>query len=161
MAAEQPTRAHRVAIAWDGSEGASRAIETLARLMPGAAAIVIHVGPAGPIMSSSASTFPQLPDATPFDDAQIARVANELAEAGVAAAQAAGLRAELVTTSGGSAHDVAHALADAAREHGAELIVVGSRGRSGLRAALLGSVSSALLGVAEIPVLTVPPGHRG
>jgi nucleotide-binding universal stress UspA family protein len=52
----------------------------------------------------------------------------------------------------------AEGLADIADEEHAELIVVGSRGRSGFKAAFLGSVSSALVGVARCPVLIVPPG---
>jgi nucleotide-binding universal stress UspA family protein len=53
-------------------------------------------------------------------------------------------------------------LADLAEEEQAEVLVVGSRGRGGLRAAFLGSVSSSVIGVARCPVLVVPPGaaHR-
>ena len=46
-------------------------------------------------------------------------------------------------------------LADLADEEGAELIVVGSRGRGAFKAAFLGSVSTALIGVARCPVLVV------
>ena len=52
----------------------------------------------------------------------------------------------------------AERLADLADEEGAELIVVGSRGRGAFKAAVLGSVSSSLIGVARCPVLVVPPG---
>ena len=52
----------------------------------------------------------------------------------------------------------AERLADLADEEGAELIVVGSRGRGAFKAAFLGSVSTALIGVARCPVLVVPPG---
>lgn len=48
-------------------------------------------------------------------------------------------------------------LADLADEEAAELVVVGSRGRGPVKAALLGSVSSDLIGVARCPVLVVPP----
>jgi nucleotide-binding universal stress UspA family protein len=51
----------------------------------------------------------------------------------------------------------AERLADLADDEDAELIVVGSRGRGRLKAALLGSVSSSLVGVARCPVLIVPP----
>jgi len=40
----------------------------------------------------------------------------------------------------------------------ADLIVMGSRGRGALAGALLGSVSTSLIGLARCPVLIVPPG---
>ena len=52
----------------------------------------------------------------------------------------------------------ADSLADLADDEDAELIVVGSRGRGPFKAALLGSVSSDLIGVARRPVLVVPRG---
>jgi nucleotide-binding universal stress UspA family protein len=51
----------------------------------------------------------------------------------------------------------AERLAELADDEGAELIVVGSRGRGAFRAAFLGSVSNSLVGVAHCPVLIVPP----
>jgi nucleotide-binding universal stress UspA family protein len=51
----------------------------------------------------------------------------------------------------------ADGLADLGDEEDAELIVVGSRGRGAFKAALLGSVSTALVGVARRPVLVCPP----
>jgi nucleotide-binding universal stress UspA family protein len=48
-------------------------------------------------------------------------------------------------------------LADLADDEDAELIVVGSRGRRGFKAAWLGSVSMDVIGVARRPVLVVPP----
>lgn len=45
-----------------------------------------------------------------------------------------------------------------AQEERSELIVVGSRGRGPFKAALLGSVSTDLIGAARCPVLVVPPG---
>lgn len=72
-------------------------------------------------------------------------------------AQAAGLEhAEQRVVSGVAAER----LADLADEGVAELIVVGSRGRGAFKAALLGSVSSDLIGVARCPVLVVPKGVR-
>ena len=52
----------------------------------------------------------------------------------------------------------AERLAEIADEVDAELIVVGSRGRGAFKAAFLGSVSNALVGVARCPVLIVPLG---
>jgi nucleotide-binding universal stress UspA family protein len=69
-------------------------------------------------------------------------------------AVAAGVDAERRTAVGVPAER----LAEIADEVDAELIVVGSRGRGAFKAAFLGSVSNALLGVARCPVLIVPPG---
>jgi len=52
----------------------------------------------------------------------------------------------------------AEQLAELADDEGAELIVVGSRGRGTFKAALLGSVSHSSIGLARCPVLVVPRG---
>jgi nucleotide-binding universal stress UspA family protein len=52
----------------------------------------------------------------------------------------------------------AQAIRDAADREDAELVVVGSRGRGGLRSAVLGSVSRDLAAQARRPVVVVPPG---
>ncbi|MEU8522941.1 universal stress protein [Streptomyces sp. NBC_01216] len=51
----------------------------------------------------------------------------------------------------------AEALTDAADRHAARVIVVGSRGESPLRGALLGSTPHRLLHLSTVPVLCVPP----
>jgi nucleotide-binding universal stress UspA family protein len=58
---------------------------------------------------------------------------------------------------GASAGGAAHAIADAAKEAGADLVVVGTRGQGPLTGLLLGSVTHRLLHVAPCPVLAVPP----
>ncbi|HZO77037.1 MAG TPA: universal stress protein [Solirubrobacteraceae bacterium] len=50
----------------------------------------------------------------------------------------------------------AHAISDIARNAGADVIVVGTRGRTALTGLLLGSVTQRLLHIAHCPVLAVP-----
>lgn len=53
----------------------------------------------------------------------------------------------------------ARAIREAADEENPELLVVGSRGRGGLRSAILGSVSRDLAATARQPVVVVPSGE--
>ena len=55
----------------------------------------------------------------------------------------------------------AQALVDAAHRHDGRVIVVGTRGESPLRGAVLGSVSHKLLHLSDRPVLCVPAGDGG
>jgi nucleotide-binding universal stress UspA family protein len=74
-----------------------------------------------------------------------------LAEATTAAA-AEGVTVETVIAE----EDPAHALAEVGRTREARAIVVGSRGESPLRGALIGSTAHKLLHLADRPVLVVP-----
>ena len=55
----------------------------------------------------------------------------------------------------------AQALIDAAHRHDGRVIVVGTRGESPLRGAVLGSVSHKLLHLSDLPVLCVPAAEDG
>jgi nucleotide-binding universal stress UspA family protein len=81
-------------------------------------------------------------------EASQARLQRMVAQAGVV------VPAELRTMFG----IPAESLADLADDEGAQLIVVGSRGRGAFKAAFLGSVSNSLVGISRCPVLVVPRG---
>jgi len=51
--------------------------------------------------------------------------------------------------------DPAHTIIDIAERHGCDMIVMGARGASALRSALLGSVSNEVLHAARVPVMIV------
>lgn len=53
----------------------------------------------------------------------------------------------------------AHAIAEIADQEHADVIVVGTRGRTALSGLLLGGVTQRLLHIAPCPVLAVPPEH--
>lgn len=66
-----------------------------------------------------------------------------------------GVRTRIIMTRA-SVGEAAHVIADAARDEGGEVIVVGTRGHGPLAGALLGSVTQRLLHFAPCPVLAVP-----
>jgi nucleotide-binding universal stress UspA family protein len=59
------------------------------------------------------------------------------------------------------ASNVGDLVLDAAKAVGAELIVMGSHGRTGVRRLLLGSVAEHVLRHADCPVVTVHAPHKG
>jgi nucleotide-binding universal stress UspA family protein len=149
-----------VVAAYDGSEGAARAIQAVGRLLTGRATVVVH---AWEPAFHRGLTARALDAGGPVDDLQgivgeldraLAESAAATTEDGVAAARAAGLDAVGATV---EADDGAwRAVATAARAHDASVIAMGTRGLGAARSALLGSVSSGLVQNAELPVLVVP-----
>lgn len=135
----------------DGSDGARVALRVAARLANdfGLRLVVAHVVQPQPVTRGPGPTAGQLA-ALPLEalvaggEALVCRILDEerLDEA------------ERRVVLGFAADR----LADLADDEAAELIVVGSRGRRGFKAAWLGSVSADLIGVARCPVLVVPPG---
>jgi nucleotide-binding universal stress UspA family protein len=93
-----------------------------------------------------------------------ARLAVMRATLGEVASQAAGEVCEVIGETPADLRivkgDPAEVLLDAAGEDDAALLVVGSRGRGALRAALLGSVSHDVAARARCPVVVVPAGAR-
>jgi nucleotide-binding universal stress UspA family protein len=84
--------------------------------------------------------------------------AEDEADAGVALLAAAGWTAAAVAVE--TARNVPGALVAAADDHDAAVVVCGTRGRSRVAAALLGSTAEAIVRHAGRPVLLVPPGSE-
>jgi nucleotide-binding universal stress UspA family protein len=133
----------KVIWATDGSEPADRALGLAASIATqnGAALVAIHVveglGPgAGGIDLDEVER-----------QAKIDKQVQELVERGVNATK------RMVAGRGSTA---AHAIADAASDEAADLIVCAARGLTTLKGLLLGSVTQRLLYVAPCPVLVVP-----
>jgi nucleotide-binding universal stress UspA family protein len=149
-----------VVAAYDGSEGATRAIQAVGRLLTGRTTVVVHAWE--PVFHRGL-TARTLAAGGPVDDLHqiipdlhraVANSAAAMTESGLAAARAAGLDAVGETVE--SVDGTWRAVASAARAHGASVIAVGARGLGAARSALLGSVSSGLVRNAELPVLVVP-----
>lgn len=135
----------------DGSEGARVGLRVAARLARklGLRLVVVHVVQPQPTTRGLGPTAGELA-ALPLDTLLAggeSLVDRLLEEEGLSDAER--------RVSFGFAAD---RLADLADDEGAEVLVVGSRGRRGFKAACLGSVSADVISVARCPVLVVPPG---
>jgi nucleotide-binding universal stress UspA family protein len=136
-------------IVWatDGSELAHGALDhalELARVHD-SRIVAVH---ANELMQGRAAGQPVLADEADLER-QIGKQVEEL--------RSVGIDATLEIRTGSK--DVATLIADAAEEVDADLIVVGTHGRGGFKAALLGSVARALCHTAARPVLVVPPAN--
>jgi nucleotide-binding universal stress UspA family protein len=76
--------------------------------------------------------------------------AHNVLSAALSAAKSAGLTADTLLAESGQPHE---AIVAAAKSKGADLILMGSHGRSGANAFLLGSVTQKVLAHANVPVV--------
>lgn len=147
-----------ILICYDGSADAKAAIDRAGELMKGAQAAVLCVWE--PFMEMLArnsfgiSMF--APDSADVEeiDAANEREARRRAEEGVEQANRAGFQAQPHTRALYST--MAAAILAEADEVGATAIVMGTRGLTGVRGVVLGSVSHAVLHDSDLPVLVVP-----
>jgi nucleotide-binding universal stress UspA family protein len=150
-----------ILLCYDGSADAQAAIDHAARLMPGAEATVLTVWePFVDAMAYSGSMgfgvmgyAGTAADASTIDEAD-QQLAHETAVDGAQRASEAGLVAQWrVANRHGT---LAGAIIDAAADVDADVIVCGTRGRSGVKSFLLGSVSHQVVQHADRAVLVVP-----
>jgi nucleotide-binding universal stress UspA family protein len=137
----------------DGSAPARRAIAAAGELLGGGPALVVTVWePYKPGLLQAVGGTIALASglAKEFDEASL-QAANECAAEGVKAAAAAGFDATPLVVRGRPRD----AIVEAAREHGARAVVVGSRGQGGVESVLYGSVSMGVLHESPVPVLVV------
>jgi nucleotide-binding universal stress UspA family protein len=132
-----------ILLAVDGSPYAQRAAELVRRLADGGDdVVVLNVTEIMPVHGGATAELDL--DREGVEAAR--RFGRELEQAGVP------VKVELVRAFAGH---VAKVIMEAAREHGAGVIVLGSRGRGDLTALLLGSVAHKVIHLADRPVLVV------
>lgn len=142
-------------LCYDGSKDAKHAIAEAGSLFPGAHALVLTIWQ--PVWSLSGLGWAG--ETAGADLAELDRAAAEerhrtVAE-GVALAQEAGLEAEPLAVQADG--PIWEAIIEAAERKRASIVVMGSRGRTGLRSMLLGSVSNSVVQHARRPTLVI---HR-
>jgi nucleotide-binding universal stress UspA family protein len=140
-------------LCYDGSEDAAYAIRRAGDLFTGRHSLVLTVWE--PTSAWSGATD-GIVDVVALDLAAVTR-AGRVADEGVRIAREAGLQAEPLAVE--AAGPVWKTIVEIADRHDAQTIVLGSRGLTGVRSALLQSVSSAAVHHADRPTLIVrrPP----
>ena len=132
------------------SEAALAEAERLAGQL-GAELVLLHVAVEAPLWREGIYT----PEVRKVFESQRQWAVETLA-ARAAALGANGVPGRVLVKSGSPWREII----DTARDEGAELIVIGTHGRSGLNRMLLGSVAERVVRQAPCPVLTVGPGVR-
>jgi nucleotide-binding universal stress UspA family protein len=145
-----------VLIAYDGSEHAKHAIRTAAGLLAVKDALVVTVWQPTSDLGAFAwyGAGPNMVNFAELDRAG-AEAGGRVAEQGARIAREAGLRAEPIAIE--ATPPVWKTIIETADLHSAAAIVIGSRGLTGLRSMLLGSVSNAVVHHADRPTLVI---HR-
>ena len=145
-------------LAYDGSASADRAIAVAATLLRQRPAVVasawLGIAPVVGVATIAIPGEVARSGAARLDEGARLLAAGEASE-GAAAMAAAGWACEHVALE--TSRNVPAAIIDAADERDAAVIVTGTRGRSRIRAALLGSTAESILRHAGRPVLLVPP----
>jgi nucleotide-binding universal stress UspA family protein len=143
-------------LCYDGSQDAKHAIARAGEFFSGRRALVVTVwqSPAGANVIGWSATATGMVDFAELERAAVEE-AGKIAEDGARIAREAGLEAEPTAVEANG--PVWKAIIETADHHQAKMIVVGSRGLTGIRSILLGSVSSAVVHHADQPTLVI---HR-
>lgn len=138
-----PPAEHRIVVGVDGSEGSTRALEwAAAEAARAGAALEVHTayGPGG-VLATPATTERAMRRLVEQSVDHVHQVAPDVKALGVT-------------------HEGSPVTALIEASHGADLLVVGSRGRGGFTGLLLGSVSQQCAVHAHCPVVIVRPKDR-
>jgi nucleotide-binding universal stress UspA family protein len=139
-----------ILICYDDTAGARHAIDTAATLFPGCSAVVLDVAPPLTVAESYAALTAMTPD---FEELNTEDALSR-AQLGTDLARRKGLRAEARADAANPTWD---GVVEAANDIDAAAIVIGSRGLTGAREFLKGSLSHEVAEHAGRPVMIVPP----
>lgn len=135
----------RILTPTDGSDTAKAAIEFARDIAVAEDAEVVVLGVIHAIQYGDTTTYDPIPDLTP----EVERiVADEVAQLSSAGARATGKSVE--------GDDIATTIVEQIAEEHADVVVMGTHGRTGLARALIGSVADRVIRRADVPVLLVP-----
>jgi nucleotide-binding universal stress UspA family protein len=139
-------------LCYDGSVDAKHGIQRAGGLLAPRPALVLTVWEPAPVLGPGLNATANTVNFVELDRAG-AEEAGRIAEEGVRIAHDAGLDAEPVAVK--ATGPVWRTIVESAERHDAAAIVMGSRGLTGLRSMLLGSVSGGVVHHADRPTLVV------
>jgi|SRR5215211_931943 len=139
---------------YDGSPDATHGIERASDLLAPRPALVLTVWEPAPVLGPGLDGAAILVNDVELDRAA-AEAAGRTAEEGARVARDAGLEAEAVAIK--AAGPLWETIVEFADGQGAAAIVMGSRGLTGLRSMLLGSVSRGVVQHANRPTMVIHP----
>src|SRR5690606_21928811 len=155
--AAAPHEVRRLLVATDLSETGNRAVAHALALAPAGAEVrIIHVMSPNQMLEGAYGrpSYRQFETEHATERANRQRALEGLVPKGAQAGQRSVICEEVE-------HDLpAKAIAEQAEHHGADVVCVGTLGRSGLSAALLGSTAQDVLKPLRRPLLLVPPAER-
>ena len=132
----------------DGSEVSLKAVQVaMSLLQQGLAAEIVLAN-----VQEAANLYEMM---TAPDPEVLERVSQEAGADILEPAKAMLTMAKIAYESEVAGGDPAHTIIDIAERYGCDMIVMGARGTSALRSALLGSVSNEVLHAARVPVMIV------
>ena len=142
----------KILVAFDGSEDSVKAARLACSLAKkyGSKVTVAHVYSFAVFAYGGATPMP-VPDIQPLEEAAKAKGMSIL-NRGLAIARECGADAEGELI---EAPSIVQALVEYAAKEGVDLIVAGTRGMTGFKKLIMGSVSNGIAGHAECPVLVV------
>ena len=142
----------RILVPVDGSDTAARGLAEAIRLARagGGCLRLVHVVDTMAIALSPGGGYALTPELV----AMLEQAGQELLDRARAEAEAAGVAAETVRHDG-LTQRVCDLVIDEAKRWGADLIVLGTHGRRGVRRALMGSDAEQIVRLAPVPVLLV------
>jgi nucleotide-binding universal stress UspA family protein len=152
------TKQETIVLAYDGSEEARHAISVAAALLGPRRAEVVHIWE--PVASAAARSaiYADAGSGAPEELAREARTASDTADEGARVAREVGFDARPVAVR--TLNSIGAAIVDYVTKEAPALLVVGSRGRSGVRSAVLGSVSHHATQHVTTPILIVQGSQK-
>ena len=141
----------RILVPVDGRDAANRGLEEAIKLSKalGSQLCIVHI-----VDDSALALNPEAGIAAAPLVKDFAEGGKEILDEAIACAAAQGVQAEGVMHENFTGR-IPDLIADEARKWGAQLIIMGTHGRSGIRHAVLGSDAEAIVHATEVPVLLV------